>query len=426
MPKSYELKLREAEERRRPPPKEEVYKAIERQPQRMMLGFDHPETLQLEMQLTWVDDTYTIDQTHEVLMSKVLELDAEYRRKPLQCKNYYKKFIFFDRFWLRPRINGTELLLQDYGIEPGYRVKLNPMYQFERVWGCPNPVEPRLEKTADQMEPMEDKGLLVRLDKGPPTAKNRLFLFPWMGGRSANYASVAEKLPKDYACFALELPGRGDRESDEGYPSGEFQVEVIAKTLAKEMKKPGNNYFFGHSEGAHFAYYVSKVLSQQYFISPRLLVVSNSMVPAAMPSANIATLRDRHNACIPLRIFVGMIKEGWGVDAKLGYKSHMGYNAYQSQEMWPLARATIMDWWSTKEFPLPGADAPLDIPVAAIHGQDDPVISADMVAEWRGLTRQPREFEVVKMDGGHLWFHGSSERSEALAMELSRLIRKFQ
>lgn len=426
MPKSYELKLREAEERRRPPPKEEVYKAIDRQPQKIMLGFDHPETLQLEMQLTWVDDTFTIDQTHEVLMNKVLELDAEYRRKPLQCKNYYKKYIFFDRFWLRPTLYGTDLLLQDYNIEPGYRVKLNPMYQFERVWGCANPVEPKKERPADQMDPSEDKALLVRLDKGPPTAKNRVFLFPWMGATAAMYQPVADKLPKDYAVFALALPGRGDREGDEGYPTGEFTIEVMAKTMAKEMKKPGNNYFFGHSQGAHFAYYVSKVLSRQHGVSPRALIVSSFMVPSAIPILNISTLRDRHNACVPLRMFVGMIKQGWGTDAKLGYKSHMGWCAYQSQENWPNARATLMDWWSAKCFPLPGASEPLDIPIVALHGQDDKVISADMMSEWKGLTRQARDFDVVKVDGDHLWFYNNEARAEVLASEISRMIRKFQ
>mmetsp|Transcript_56595 Transcript_56595/g.131930 ORF Transcript_56595/g.131930 Transcript_56595/m.131930 type:complete len:427 (-) Transcript_56595:117-1397(-) len=426
MPKSYELKLREAEERRRPPPKEEVYKAIEGQPQKIMLGFDHPETLQLEMQLSWVDDTYTVDQTHEVLMGRVRELDAEYRRKPLKCKNYFKKYIFFDRFWLRPRLKGTELLLQDYGIEPGYRVKLNPMYQFERIWGSPNPVEPHKERPLDQMDPAEDPGLLIRLDKGPPTVKNRLFFFPWMGGTSAAYMPVAEKVPKDHACFALELPGRGDREGDEGYPNGQFEVEVMAKSLVKEMKKPGNNYFFGHSQGAHFAYYVAKLLSREYNVSPRLLMISNFMVPAAIPNVNISTLRDRHNACIPLRIFVGLVKEGWGTEPKLGYKSHMGYCAYQSQELWPTARAVLMDWWSTKEFPLPDADEPLDCPITAFYGKEDQAISADMVSEWKGLSRQPGSFEVTKMDGKHHWFQGSPARSEALAMEIGRLMKKFQ
>lgn len=29
-------------------------------PLRIMLGFDHPESLQFEMQLTWVEDTWTV------------------------------------------------------------------------------------------------------------------------------------------------------------------------------------------------------------------------------------------------------------------------------------------------------------------------------------------------------------------------------
>lgn len=426
MPKSYELKLREAEEKRRPRPREVVYRAVDGRPQKIMLGFDHPESLQLEMQLAWVDDTFTIDQAHDVLFGRVRELDEEYRRKPLQCKNYGKKMIFFDRFWLRPRVKGRELLLQDYGIEPGYRVKLNPMYQFEFVWGCPNPVQPHLERTPDQLGPTEDKSLLLRLDKGPPTPKNRLFLFPWMGGRAQGWDLMAQKLSKDFACFAIELPGRGNRESEEGYPSGEFQIEVIAKSLVKEMKKPGNNYFFAHSIGCHFAYYVAKLLASQFGVSPKLLVASSFMVPAAIPETNMSTLRDRQNACMPLRILNGLIRQGWGIEPRLGYRSHMGYCAYQSQELWPLSRSIIMDWWSIKEFPLPGADQRLDCPIVGFIGKDDLVVSKEMIWEWKGLTSQPKEFMVTEMDGGHAWFEGSSVRSEILANELGKLIKKFQ
>mmetsp|Transcript_9552 Transcript_9552/g.23047 ORF Transcript_9552/g.23047 Transcript_9552/m.23047 type:complete len:425 (+) Transcript_9552:44-1318(+) len=424
MPKSYERKLREAEERRRPKAKEEIYKSVEGKSQRIMLGFDHPESLQFEMQLTWVEDTWTVEQLHDHLLSEVRRLDAEYRRKPLRC-NYSQKYLWFDRFVLRPRVQGRELTLQDYGIEPGYRVKLSPFYQSEQMWGQPFPFDRSQERPPDQLQPCEDPDLLVRLDKGGADFMTRIFFFPWLGGKSSAYIPVVQKMPKDVCCYALEMPGRGEREAAEGYPSGTFAIKVMAMTLAKEMRKRGSNYVFAHSQGSHFAYYVVKMLLSEK-IDIKALFVSNFAVPSAIKPVDLSTLRNRQQICVPLRIFTALVKDGWGCDPKLAYKSHMGYQAYQSQELWPVARSLIIDHWITKDFPLPGADHPLHCPVVAFYGVEDQAVSRDQVNGWKEISADPDMFKVIEMPGGHMWFQNSSARCEALANELDRLIRRFR
>ncbi|CAK8988902.1 Gramicidin S biosynthesis protein GrsT [Durusdinium trenchii] len=312
-----------------------------------MLGFDHPESLQFEMQLTWVEDTWTIDQLHDHLLSEVRRIDAEYRRKPLQG-NYSQKYVWFDRFLLRPRVQGRELTLQDYGIEPGFRVKISPFYQSEMVWGQPWPFDFRKERPKDQVLPAEDPDLLLRLDKGGAGLSTRVIFFPWLGGSSSAYIPVVQKMPKDVACYALDMPGRGQREDADGYPSGLFAVKVIAMTLAKELRR-GSNYVFAHSQGSHFAYYVVKLLRSNYNVDVKALFVSNFAVPSSMAPLELDTLKKRQALCVPLRIFTHLVKGGWGCDPKLAYKSHMGYQAYQSQELWPVARSLIIDHWITKE-----------------------------------------------------------------------------
>eukprot|EP00439_Symbiodinium_sp_Y106_P045845 s402_g5.t2 len=449
MPKSYERKLREAEERRRPRAKEELYKAVEGKSQRIMLGFDHPETLQFEMQLTWVEDTWTVDQLHDHLMSEVRRLDAEYRRKPLRG-NYSQKYLWFDRFVLRPRVQGRELTLQDYGIEPGYRVKVSPFYQSEQMWGQPFPFDHSKERPLDQLTPCEDPKLLVRLDKGSGDFLTRIFFFPWLGGNSSAYIPVVQKMPKDICCYALEMPGRGEREADEGYPTGTFAIKVMAmlwrmpkrKAIAEvnhigllpptlyfamqEMKRRGSNYVFAHSQGSHFAYYVVKRLRYEHNVEIKGLFVSNFGVPSAMPSLDLSTLQKRQQICVPLRIFTNLVKGGWGCDPKLAYKSHMGYQAYQSQELWPVARSLLIDHWITKDFPLPEADHPLFCPVVAFYGTEDEAVPRSAVNEWKNLSADPDMFKVIEMPGGHMWFQNNSSRCEALAIELDRLMRRFR
>ena len=215
--------------------------------------------------------------------------------------------------------------------------------------------------------------MLRRLDKGPPTTKQRIFLFPWIGGTADGYAAVASNLPKDIAIFALDMPGHGDdRTYADGYPTADFALKVIVKTLLKEVKKPGLNYFFGHDIGAHMAYYTAKQLAKEQ-VPITALFVSGYMVPAAFPKANIASLQWRQNTCIPLRIFIGMIKQGYDIDPKLGHRSHMGNQGYQGPDYWAqLSRGSLMDYWTSQEFPLPGADEKLSCPIVAFRGKDSP------------------------------------------------------
>lgn len=366
----------------------------------------------------------TVTSLHDHLMAEVRRLNVEYRRRSLRC-NYTKKYVWYDRIVMRPFLMDRELVLQDYGIEPGFGVKINPHLGYEKMWGQPNPMEPKNERPLDKMDPCEDKDLLVRLDKGPPTAKTRLFCFLWMGGTADEYKPLADKLPKDVACYVLQMPGRSNRAHDECYPTGAFAVEVLAQTLAPEMKKPGSNYFFAHGQGSHFAYYATKLLKTKYATGPKALFVSSFCVPSAISQPSVATLRDRQNACANLRILIGMIKSGWGTDPDLGYKSHTGYCNYQSHQPWENARPCITDYWTIKDFPLPKADEPLDCPIVAFHGKDDEAVSLDLVKAWKNLTKNSGAFEVKAIEGPHLWFSSSSRRSEELADQLSVLLKKF-
>merc|ERR1712130_1046606 len=128
------------------------------------------------------------------------------------------------------------------------------------MWGMADPHDASMERPADKMGSDDDPNLLVKVGNGNLNARNRLFCWTWLGGQSASYMSMANALPKDWVCIVLEMPNRGNRSDDEGYPSSKFAVEVMAKTLVKVMRKPGSNYFFAHSHGSNFMYYATKLL----------------------------------------------------------------------------------------------------------------------------------------------------------------------
>eukprot|EP00435_Cladocopium_sp_Y103_P037154 s2498_g9.t2 len=76
-----------------------------------------------------------------------------------------------------------------------------------------------------------------------------------------------------------------------------------------------------------------------------------------------------------------------------------------------------------RDFPLPGADEALHCPVVAFYGKEDAAVSLSDVRRWEYLSSDPDSFQVIQMEGGHMWFQNSSTRCEALATELGRLVR---
>lgn len=308
---------------------------------------------------------------------------------------------------------------------PGFRLRLCAFYQGERMWGMPDPHDAAKNRSVDQMGPAEDANLLVKVGDGDVNARNRLFCWLWLGGQSTAFIAMAKALPKDWVCFVLEMPNRGNRANDEGYPSGEFAVEVMTRTLATVMRRPGNNYFFGHSQGTHFMYYTTKKLQQEYGLEPRYAAISNFAVPSTARAGSMKTLRDRINMCVPLRLFIYLIKGGWGLDPRLGFKSHTGWQQYQTADMWPAAKMIISDVWVARDFPLPRCDEPLTVPIVALYGKDDAAVSREMVDEWKGLSSQPGSFEVSVFSGSHMWFSTSSRRSEELAKKLVDFAKVF-
>lgn len=126
------------------------------------------------------------------------------------------------------------------------------------MWGQPNPFKPHLERPQSKWDADEDPRLVRRLDKGPPNVNKRVFVFAGLAGGMSQYQAMVAKFPSDLGCYIVDLPTRGDRDLDENYPTGVFAIEVICKTISKEMKKQGSNYFFAHSQGSHLAYYCAK------------------------------------------------------------------------------------------------------------------------------------------------------------------------
>lgn len=425
MPKSYELKLRNAEEDRRPQEDYPVYMPKEGVTQKILLGYDHPETLKLEMQTMWVDDTLTIDEVHDTVMAEVRRLDQEHGRGPLKC-DYSKKYVWYDRFYMRPRAHGRELTLQDYDFRSGYRLKITPFYMAEQMWGQPEPCDPPRQRKPEDMAPGVDKKLLRRLNEGPPNPRVRIFCWLWMGGKAEAYIPFAKAMPRDYGVYVLELPVRGEREDDENYPNSQFMIEVMAHTLRQEMKKPGSNFFFGLSQGTHYAYYVAKYMQDQFNMRPKCLFVSNFFVPAALPVMDMSTLRNRQKWCVPLQIFCSLVKGGWGTNPMLAHKNHMGLTSYQTRELWSSAKMILADHFIKGDLPLPGADEPLQgTPIMAFHGKDDPAVSAEMTEEWKGLSGDPKTFQLKMMPGEHLWFTNSETNADKLGKEMTAMIKRL-
>lgn len=110
-----------------------------------------------------------------------------------------------------------------------------------------------------------------------PTAKYRLFCFPYAGGSAQVFRPYAEALPTEIELHALELPGRGRRFREQPFSSLSALIETLISQFLDYTEKPF--IFWGHSLGGLIAFELACSLQALYQLSPERLYLSASRAP---------------------------------------------------------------------------------------------------------------------------------------------------
>ncbi|MFE9186611.1 thioesterase II family protein [Micromonospora haikouensis] len=217
-----------------------------------------------------------------------------------------------------------------------------------------------------------------------PTARVRLYCFPYAGGGLAAYQPWAARLPDPVEVWTVCLPGREHRLDEAARTDLTGLVDELRAALAPQLAgPPAPVAFFGHSLGALLAYELARDLRAHGEREPAALVLSGRAAAHHPPRRRMHTLDDD--------AFVAAVRS-------LGGAPSAALEHPELRELClPTLRADITAAETYRHRPGP----PLDCAITSWAGDADEGVPPDAVAEWARHTRGPTRHR--RFPGGHFF-----------------------
>jgi surfactin synthase thioesterase subunit len=231
-------------------------------------------------------------------------------------------------------------------------------------------------------------------ERGKPM---RLVCFPHAGGAATAYAPLARALPATIETLALQYPGRQDRLAEPAVESIDELVAAVLPELRPWLDRPFA--FFGHSTGAIVAYEVARVLQDEQGLMPVGLIASGRRGPSTHRAEHVHRGGDR-----------SLLRE---VARLGGTPPELLADEEVQQLMLPALRGDYKAIETYEWRPGP----PLDCPIFAVVGEDDPLATESEAAAWRAQTSAG--FELHVLPGRH--FYLVDQQHEVTAL-ISRML----
>jgi surfactin synthase thioesterase subunit len=231
-------------------------------------------------------------------------------------------------------------------------------------------------------------------ERGKPM---RLVCFPHAGGAATAYAPLARALPATIETLALQYPGRQDRLAEPAVESIDELVAAVLPELRPWLDRPFA--FFGHSTGAIVAYEVARVLQDEQGLMPVGLIASGRRGPSTHRAEHVHRGGDR-----------SLLRE---VARLGGTPPELLADEEVQQLMLPALRGDYKAIETYEWRPGP----PLDCPIFAVVGEDDPLATESEAAAWRAQTSAG--FELHVLPGRH--FYLVDQQHEVIAL-ISRML----
>lgn len=217
-----------------------------------------------------------------------------------------------------------------------------------------------------------------------PKATHRLICFHHAGGSASVFAQWGKFLRPNIEVIAVQLPGREQRLKDHKLYHIEQIVPEILAELCVYKDKPFA--FLGHSMGGMLAFEVTQRLHSQGRTLPIHLFASGADAPHKFSERP-------HCHQLPDDEFTQHI-----IDQYDGLPIYIQENSELLALTLPILRAdmTVCETYAYQQSP------PLPIPITALGGYQDPLVSYDDLLLWEQHTTEP--FDVKMFDGDHLFF----------------------
>jgi surfactin synthase thioesterase subunit/glycosyltransferase involved in cell wall biosynthesis len=209
------------------------------------------------------------------------------------------------------------------------------------------------------------------------SAAPRLFWFPHAGGAASSVQAIRNgQVGLRY--IGVRLPGRESRLAEAPFERMAPLVEALAKAIEPYTAEPFA--FFGHSMGAVVAFELARALRRRGLPLPRILIASAARAP-----------QFRRNHVPPPAATDEELLASLNIPEEL------------APAVLPALRAdtTLYRHYVYAE------DAPLDCPIRAYGGTEDPNIAPHHLEGWREQTTG--SFAVRLFPGGHFYLRESAD-----------------
>jgi surfactin synthase thioesterase subunit/glycosyltransferase involved in cell wall biosynthesis len=264
----------------------------------------------------------------------------------------------------------------------------------------PRPASPK-PAALDTLSPERRKLLALRLRKQAPAtawfagldgSRPALFWFPHAGGGTA--ARQVDDLR--YAVVQIRLPGRESRLAEAPFTRMAPLVEALGAAIQPHLDRPFA--FFGHSMGAIVAFELTRLLRRRGLPLPRILIASAARAPQFRRNHVPPPDPPDDQLLADLRRLEGISPE-------------LLEDPSVATAILPALRADTALYRNY----VYTEDDPLDCPIRAYGGTEDPNIEPHHLERWREQTRS--SFAVRRFPGGHFYLRSSREEFRAALEE---------
>jgi surfactin synthase thioesterase subunit len=220
--------------------------------------------------------------------------------------------------------------------------------------------------------------------KPAPNARLRLFCFPYAGAGASIFRNWCEGLPAEIEVCAIQLPGRATRLMEPAFTELSPLVDALATALAPLFDQPFA--LFGHSLGALVTFELTRSIRRRYGVQPVRLIISAARAPQ-IPH------RSMHLHTLPEIELIAELRRLNGTPEEL----------LDHKELMHLVLPALRADFAVYENYRYSVESPLNCPISAFGGLQDPGVSESDLAAWSAQTNS--SFSIQMLRGDHFFIH---------------------